>query len=1041
MNDWENLQVLHRNREAAHATLMPFPDEASALIGNRNHSPWCKLLNGEWEFDYFESASFVPDDLGKGLSFPGSMETLLVPSCWQMHGYGTPNYTNSAYPFPIDPPRVPNENPVGVYRRRFIVSEDWDGMQVFLHFEGVDSAFYVWVNGEPVGYSQGAHLPSEFNVTQYLCADENLLVVQVFQWSDGSYLEDQDKWRLSGIFRDVFLMATPAVHLRDVFINTQLDGDYRNAALTLELTLSNPGNDPGKLGALEAALVSPDGTDVLRQPLSEGALAVDAKDDVVICAEITVDAPRLWNAEEPNLYRLVFTLEDQNGATIESQAFNVGFRQVQIRDQQLLINGNAVKLRGVNRHEFHPDLGHAVPLNPMVQDIVLMKQHNINCVRTAHYTDDPRWYDLCDRYGIYVIDEADLESHGFGYGPPDIPTKLPEWKEAFVDRAVRMVERDKNHPSVILWSLGNESGYGPNHVAMADWIRARDPSRPIHYQGEEAEPEMPPVGDVASTMYPTIERLENEGAKDDPRPFLMCEYAHAMGNGPGNLKEYWGTIWAHRRLIGGCIWEWADHGIRVIGELPDHCDCDCDSGCDCGCGPEDDEEWFAYGGDFGDKPNDGNFCIDGLCFPDRVPHTGLTEYKKILEPVVCEAVDLESGRIGLRNTQDFADLSHLLCHWEIREEKTLLQSGHLALPETPARQTSEITIPCSPPKGLTAGAERWLNLSFRLTHATQWADAGFELAWAQFQLPTRRNAHPPSTVCRTRPTTSDESDDGLIVTGDDFELVFDQTCGRLTEWTFHGVELLLDGPEFQVWRAPTDNDVHIADERRAAGLDRLQPRLNSFTFRRDDSGVIRVETETTLAAPSLRPVLVCYASYTIYATGDVVLETRFVPQRELPALPRLGVRLRLPEDMDQFKWYGRGPHESYIDRKESARIGVYSGTVDDQFVNYVRPQENGNKTDVRWATITNLLGVGLRVEGMPTFEVSAHHFTAEHLTAANHTYDLVPRDETVLNLDYRHGGLGSNSCGPRPLEQYLLKVEEDITFSLRLEPQAKSQAC
>jgi beta-galactosidase/beta-glucuronidase len=624
-----------------------------------------------------------------------------------------------------------------------------------------------------------------------------------------------------------------------------------------------------------------------------------------------------------------------------------------------------------------------------------------------------------------------------------------------------MVERDKNHPSIIIWSLGNESGYGPNHDAMAEWIRGVDPTRLIHYEGAHDSP----MVDIVSTMYPTVERLIEEGKRtDDDRPFFMCEYAHAMGNGPGNLKEYWEAIRAHPRLLGGCIWEWVDHGIRQRTE----------SG----------EEWFAYGGDFGDEPNDGNFCIDGLNFPDRIPHTGLIEYKKIIEPVQVEPVDLGTGKVRAVNRYQFSSLSHLHGYWSVTRDGEVVEEGSLPRLDTAAGKSEEVTLEPHPPSPLpvhgegamaAAGAECWLNISFTLAKDTLWAKRGHEVAWAQFEMPTDSESR-ESRVEIGRPSldlrlSTVEADTFVTIQGEDFVVVFDRLRGVMSSWKWRGVELLTVGPRLNVWRAPTDNDVHIAREWRRAGLDRLQHRVSGFEIREPHppcplpvngegealrsakaAPFVEVEIESVLAPYSLAPAFSCTYRYTIYGTGDIVIDTTVTPRRELPPLPRIGLQMRLPGTFDRFSWYGRGPHESYADRKESARVGVYRGTVQEQYVPYIFPQENGNKTDVRWAAVTDIRGMGLLAVAVASgggvrkprhrrlheacaqlLNVSVHHYTTEDFTNARHTYELVRRDETILNLDHAQAPLGSASCGPGPLEKYLLKAEP-TEFSVRLRP-------
>lgn len=1011
--DWQNPHLLARHREPAHAALVPFADPETALRGERGESPFFKLLNGRWQFCYVNSPADAPDGFESETFAADGWASIPVPGNWQMQGCGKPNYSNVAYPYPVDPPRVPQENPVGLYRRAFHLPAAWEdtgeGRQVFLIFEGVNSAFYVWLNGQPVGYSQGSHMPSEFNVTPYVRPGENLLAVQVFQWSDASYLEDQDMWRLSGIFRDVCLIATPGAHVRDVRVRTRFDASTTDAALSLEAKVRNYTRTPVEALRVVASLFDQNGNRVVEQALG-GAFRVEPDEERALAAEIAVPAPLKWSAEEPNLYTLLVSLQGDDGAFREVERFAVGFRQIEVAGGRLLLNGVPLVLKGVNRHDTHPDLGHAVSLESMLRDIVLMKQHNINTVRTSHYPPDPRWLDLCDRYGLYVIDEADLETHGFALtGNVSQLARDPEWKEAFLDRAERMVERDKNHPSIILWSLGNESGYGPNHEAMAAWVRQADLTRPLHYEpaGEAA------AVDIVSVMYPTVEALIQQGQRtDDPRPFFMCEYAHAMGNGPGNLKEYWEAIDAHPRLLGGCVWEWVDHGIRQHTAAG--------------------EEWFAYGGDFDDEPNDGNFCIDGLNFPDRIPHTGLIEYKKILEPVRVEPVDLCAGTVKITNRYQFSSLSHLQATWSLMAGDELLEQG--SLPPLPAPPGGEVTVTLPYPRpAARPGVTYWVNLRFTLAGVALWAPLGHEVAWAQFPLPPEAPPAPRLKTTAMPPLAVTGSEREIVIRGEEFRLVFDRHAGTLSAWEYHGKPLLAAGPRLNAWRAPTDNDVQAARQWRSAGLDRLLHRVDQVAVLRRSPQVVEVEAQAVLGAHSLVPAFACAYHYTIYGTGAVVIEAKVTPRPDLPNLPRLGLHMRLPEGLDRFAWYGRGPHESYSDRKESARVGVYRGTVQEQFVPYIMPQENGNKTNVRWAAVTDARGMGLLAIGMPLLNVSVHHYSLEDLTRARHTYELARRKETFLYLDHAQAGLGSQSCGPGPLPQYLIAPRE-TTFAVRLQP-------
>ena len=1012
VNDWENPKMLQQQREPAHASLLPYADVQSALSGERAASPYFRLLNGRWQFCYLPNPFVVPDHF-QSESYPvESWDTLPVPGCWQMLGYGKPNYTNVNYPYPVDPPHVPQDNPVGLYRRSFTLPTAWDGKQVFLTFEGVDSAYYVWVNGKLAGYSQAPHMPADFNITGLVHAGQNTLAVQVFTWSDGSYLEDQDMWRMSGIIRDVYLWAAPAVHLRDARIRTLLDAAYQDATLEMRLLLKNYAGQSSQGSRVTARLLDTTGDHtVIEHSFHE--IDLEAGAELSLEASLPVKAPHLWSAEDPYLYTLLVEVYSPDGTLSEVERFTTGFRQVEIRSQVFLVNGAPVKLQGVNRHETHPDLGHALSYESMVQDVILMKQNNINTVRTSHYPDDPRWLDLCDRYGLYIIDETDLECHGFGtVGDLSQISNDPEWQDAYIDRVSRMVERDKNHPCVIIWSLGNESGYGSNHDAMAAWIRQADPGgRPIHYEGAQYAK----MVDIVSQMYPTVEHVIKEGqVTDDPRPYFMCEYAHAMGNGPGNLKEYWQAIRQYPRLMGGCVWEWVDHSVRQK--------------------TAEGVEWFAYGGDFDDHPNDGDFCVDGLNFPNRLPYPGLIEYKKILEPVEVQALDLKAGALKIVNRYAFKSLSHLAGAWKVMAEGVTLAQGQLPKLDIAAGAAMLVNLPYNLPAGKGAA---WLNMTFYLAEDTLWAKCGFELATAQFELPvgTRtpaqiRLADMPSIIIGRTPQN-------LTVAGEDYRLVFDVYRGTIASWEYNGVSLMTGGPQVNIWRAPTDNDIHAAKQWRSAGFERAKPSVRRVELVKNTPQGLLVEVDTVLAPYSIRPILACAYRYHIYGSGDVVIETKVTPLDQLPDLPRLGLQMRLPGSLDRFSWYGRGPHENYIDRQESALVGVYSGMVQDQYVPYIYPQEYGNKTDVRWAVVSDNHGLGLMASALPgqanLLNVSVQQYTTEDLTRAKHTYDLKPCGETILNLDHFQSGLGSNSCGPVPLAKYLYPAVE-YSFTVRLRP-------
>jgi len=688
-----------------------------------------------------------------------------------------------------------------------------------------------------------------------------------------------------------------------------------------------------------------------------------------------------------------------------------------------LINGKPVLLKGVNRHEHDDKLGHAVTVESMIKDIKLMKQFNFNAVRTSHYPNHPVWYDLCDKYGIYVIDEANIECHGLANirGVPyrKDPANDPVWLHAFMERFVRMVERDKNHPCVIMWSLGNESGYGPNHDAMAGWVHGYDPTRPVHYEGAIRLPgKVSRSIDVLSVMYPSLERLiQLAEDPDEDRPLIMCEYAHSMGNSTGNLKEYWEIIHKYKRLCGGFIWDWVDQGLKRK--------------------TEDGRKYWAYGGDFGDEPNDGNFCINGLLWPNREPQPAMWECKKIQQPVDVEAVDLSNGIIRVLNKYDFTDLSILDIFWELMEDGRIIQDGMLPKLYTPPHGSSVVTVPFVMPR-LKPGGEYWLMIRFKLSKDTLWAEKGHEVGWVQLKMPFEPPPAPKIRVEEMPPLQLKESDKDVSIMGKDFSLTFDKRSGCISSLIFKGSRVIKSGPQLNLWRAPTDNDApRFAPKWREAGLDRLRQRVNKVEVERLSPQLVYAKVDSTLSTPDSAEKIRCRYLYRIYGSGDIIVETDVTSLVDLPPLPRIGLQLTVPGRFNMFTWYGRGPHESYSDRKEGASIGVYSGTVDEQYVPYIMPQENGNKTDVRWVSLTDSSGLGLLAVGMPVMEVSAHHFTAEDLTEAKYTYELKRREDITLNLDYRQSGLGGGSCGPDTLPKYLVKLGH-IRFSVRLRPRLNS---
>ena len=1011
--DWQNPKITNINREMPRASLIPFASEKEALNNQRGFSGCYKLLNGTWDFCYCPSGDVPEDFQSPDYNYADApWDELDVPSNWQMHGYDIPQYTNVNYPIPFDPPYVPDENPKGCFRRMFTLPEGWENREVFLNFDGVDSAFYVWVNGSFVGFSKVPHMPSEFDITEYVTTGDNLIAVMVLKWSDGTYLEDQDMWRLSGIFRDVYLLGVPNVHIRDVNVFGDTDDKYIGGTVKVQTQIVSYDGDAvtnvkAKLFRKNRLLAE----QVISAAVTEGA-------DTAAEFEFTLDKADLWTAETPNLYTVLVSLED-DGAVTEVQRVNTGIRRIEIHDSQLFVNGVSIKLRGVNRHDTHCELGHVTPLESLIRDIELMKQHNVNTVRTSHYPNDPRWLDLCDEYGLYVMDETDLECHGCGcQGYEHCINYLsdhPDWKDAYVDRAERMVCRDINHPAIIFWSLGNESGYGRNHVAMRDRIRELDTTRPIHYAQEYDNPELEKevlVSDVKSNMYTSVPALlEKALDTKDKRPYYLCEYAHAMGLGPGSLKEYWELIYAHKRLIGGCVWEWVDHGMLVY--------------------TEDGEPYYAYGGDFGEKPHDGNFCVDALNYPDRTPHTGLIELKKAYEPVKFSWKDAENGIITVKNMLAFTSLDRFNASWSLVCEGETIETGRLNLSGIRPYGKKNIKLGCEiPEKG-----ESFIEI--HVTEATEqlWCEAGYEVTFAQLMLP----AKPEITYIDDMPgLVLDEGDGYIEILGDDFSLLFDDN-GSLKSWIVSGAELLEKGPAVNLFRAGIDNDRNYRKEWDKLTLGELLTRVEDVKCEKVSDSEIKITVTQVIAPKITKPLVRAILTYSVYGNGDVRLNTVFEPLREMPFLPRVGLIMEMPPCYDRALWYGMGPQENYPDMQLAAKLGQYFSTVDDLHEPYVRPQENGSRGGIRAVAVTDILGLGLMAIAEETYEdngfsFSAHPYTPQTLDKAEHTPELTCEDKTVVTLDWRMGGIGSNSCGPIPLEKYQLHLNEKASFTLVLRP-------
>ena len=1072
MHDWENYHVLQINREPARAAFTPFfvqKGDCSMSLDGTWKFRWTPVP-GERIIDFYQT-DFNDKDWK---DFP-------VPANWEVNGYGTPIYVSAGYPFKIDPPRVMGEpkadyttykerNPVGQYRRTFVLPVGWeaDG-QTFLRFEGVMSAFYVWINGERVGYSQGSMEPSEFNITDYLKTGENQIALEVYRYSDGSYLEDQDFWRFGGIHRSIHLIHTPDVRMRDYTIRTlpASAGNYKDFILQIDPQFSVYRGMTGKGYTLQAVLKDVSGKEIVKlQGEVEEILDLEHKASRMNewypqrgprktgRLSAMIKSPERWTAETPYLYKLHLTLQNAEGKVIEQAEQSVGFRTVEINKGQLLINGNPVCFRGVNRHEHDPRTARVMSEERMLQDILLMKQANINAVRTSHYPNVSRWYELCDSLGLYVMDEADIEEHGLR----GTLASTPDWYAAFMDRAVRMAERDKNYPSIVMWSMGNESGYGPNFAAISAWLHDFDPTRPVHYegaQGVDGNPD-PKTVDVISRFYTRVkqeylnpgiaegedkERAENarwerlleiaERTNDD-RPVMTSEYAHSMGNALGNFKEYWDEIYSNPRMLGGFIWDWVDQGIYK--ELPDG------------------RIMVAYGGDFGDKPNLKAFCFNGLLMSDRETTPKYWEVKKVYAPV---QLAVNNEQLIVTNRNHHIDLSQYRCLWTLTIDGKQKEQGEITLPEVAPGESETITLPAfrslSDKKALNRKGNNsnstntlsdcLLKVSIVLKSDALWAKAGHEVTWEQFCL--QQGELLSADLINKGALQVKEDDKSLSVSGRGFSVQWEKKAvGSITSLMYNGKEILTQNhfpvqPVTQAFRAPTDNDKSfgnwLAKDWQLHGMDHPLISLESFDHevRADGAVIVRIRTTNLYKEGNVTTTSV----YTISSDGVIDLKTTFLPQGVLPELPRLGLAFCLAPAYNTFTWYGRGPQDNYPDRKTSAATGLWKGTVAEQYVHYPRPQDSGNKEEVQFLTLTDKRNKGIRVDAVEdVFSASALHYTAQDLHKETHDCNLKPRPEIILSMDAAVLGLGNSSCGPGVLKKYAIEKKEH-TLHIRISKQ------
>lgn len=963
--EWQNETVLQINREKPRAYYIPCDSLDNALAGKKESSAFYRLLNGNWDFKYYPSVYEAEEPISE-------WDTIPVPSAWQMHGYDIPQYINAFYPFPVNPPHIPAQNPAGIYRTDFYLPSAWQGKTVTLNFEGVASCFYLYINQKPVGYSQGTHLPSEFNITKYLVDGKNEVRVKVLKWCDGSYLEDQDFYRLSGIFRDVYLLARPEDHIRDFFVRTDVRGDYKTGIISVaELDRE-----------AEISVYSPEGNLIGQNSRC-----------------FTIENAKLWNCETPYLYKLVL---HYNGEYICQE---VGIRKAEVsRKGELLINGTAVKLKGVNRHDANPVLGYVTPRGALIKDLVEMKKHNVNCIRTSHYPNTPEFLNLCSRFGFYLLDECDIECHGFAAA--DIPwekspTQLTSWAGAYHDRMERMVERDKNQACVIIWSLGNESGHGKNMTENALWAKKRDGSRLIHYEQMET-PEM----DIHSRMYSDLPTVEKMGINDekDPRPFFLCEYSHAMGTGPGDLKDYWKLFYRYPRLIGGCVWEWADHSAQV---------------------EVNGQKMYTYGGYFGEYPNDGNFCADGLVAPDRSEKSATRELKAAYQ---YAGLEYSEKTLKVTNLFDFINLDVYYLVWKAQKDGKTVAQG-MIFPDIAPKHSQSYRLDFEMPEACRYG--NYLNVECFLKNDTFWADSGFPTAYAQFELPCviRKDPEKPAAASPDFEETACK----IRVAGEEFVYTFDKLNGYFESLNYKKIEFLHQPMDLTVWRPLTDNDrtASAEGEWRGACYHLLQTQVLSAAAEKAD-GTLKISVSSVLSSPFRAPAITVETVYSVDGNGRITVSTKADVQKDLPYLPRFGYEMVLPEGFENVEYFGMGEGQNYIDFDAGSKMGYYRSTVDEMFVDTICPQESGNHRNVKLLKIQNPAEQGLAITA-DRFEFKVCHYESSNIESALYKRDLIRKKETYLRVDYKVSGVGSNRCGPPLQEKYRL-LDKSIDFSFVLEP-------
>lgn len=1016
---WRDHTVFAINKLEPRATLFPYRSEAAALIDQKELNNNFMLLNGLWAFNWQRSPKNAPKGFYSTDFDDSQWGTIPVPGNWEIEGYGYPIYLDERFPFSTKWPDAPTDyNPIGSYRKSFVLPDTWQGKQVFLHVGAAKSSLDVWLNGEKVGFSQGSKTPAEFDLTPFLKQGNNVLAFQIRRWTDASYLESQDMLRISGIERDVYLYATQKQHIFDFHAKPSLSADFSQGQFALDVTVENYHNK-NATRYVQYKLLDP------RQNLKvvstgKGKIKLGSQQAAELSLSDTIENPALWSAEQPNLYTLVVNLLDNKGKVIESIKDDIGFRHIEIKDAQLLVNGQAIYIKGVDRHETDPKRGHVVDKASMERDIQLMKQFNINAVRSSHYPNNPYWYDLTDKYGLYVIDEANIESHPLATNAKTQIGNEESWIPAHIDRTRRMYERDKNHPSIIIWSLGNEAGEGKVFEATYKWLKENDGTRPVQYEPAGTEH----YTDIFAPMYPSIERLVEYAESNPYRPGIMIEYAHAMGNSVGNLKDYWAAIEKYPSLQGGFIWDWVDQSLEYTNEHG--------------------QKYYAYGKDFHpDLPTDGNFLNNGLMNPDRVPHPHAYEVKKVYQNIRFTATDAVKGQFVVENHFFFTNLADYLLRYTVTADGKQIATGNLPMPSVAPRANTLLNLPIA--KHLTDSTTEYvITLSVEVKNQQPLLPIGHEIAFEQFVV-TNKTSNPVFTASKKDQIAKSENASKISYVGDDFKISFDKKSGYLTDYQLSGQSLIQQALKPNFWRAPTDNDLGNNMQKWAKVWQTAeQGLLLDSLIAKDNQVTARYQSNAFKGVYQL--------TYLLSADGKIQITSslELAEGQSLPNIPRFGMQLVMPGEFEYLTWYGRGPHESYWDRKTGAKIGIYKAQVDDQIEHYIRPQENANKTDVRWMSVTNARGFGLKAIGEHVLNTSAWPYLQSDIDFAEgdasasasglvpvttkHAIDVPRRDLTTVNIDHLQMGVGGDTSWGRLVhEQYSIKAK-DLSYRFTLVP-------